>query len=60
MPEILFSNFTVLQIKLFWFFFFPDRNIDCLNLLLNCGADLDIKDHLGRSVVLRFLPQREC
>lgn len=39
---------------------FSDRNIDCLNLLLNCGADLDIKDHLGRSVILRFLPQHEC
>lgn len=39
----------------FGFSFFPDRNIDCLNLLLNSGADLDIKDHLGRSVVLRFV-----
>lgn len=27
----------------------PDRNVDCLNLLLNSAAsELDAKDHLGR------------
>lgn len=25
-----------------------DRNIDCLNLLLGCAAEVDVKDHLGR------------
>jgi len=29
--------------------FSPNRNVDCLNLLLNsAAADLDAKDHLGR------------
>lgn len=29
-----------------------DRNVDCLNLLLGCAAEVEVRDHLGRCVVL--------
>lgn len=54
----LFYLYFVWRVLIFSFFLFPDRNNECLKFLLSCGADLDAKDQLGRSVA--SLRQPEC
>lgn len=44
----------------FVFHFFTDRNVECLKLLLNSGADLSKKDNFGRyklylSIIINLL-----